>query len=149
MAAQGTLGFIGLGVMGEPICSNLVRKSGRRVLAFDLAPETLARLRVEGADVAADVAAVVADADVVFLCLPSAEHVRRVVEDGGLGANCRSGQIVVDLGTSAVALTRELAARLDIDMPIATTTAALLAGETTVDAAIEALLSRPLKAKRA
>lgn len=127
MAANGTLGFIGLGVMGEPICSNLVRKSGRRVLAFDLAPEPLARLRAEGADVAADVAAVVADADVVFLCLPSAEHVRRVVEDGGLGANCRSGQIVVDLGTSAVALTRELAARLAargaawIDAPIART----------------------------
>ncbi|HWV95889.1 MAG TPA: NAD(P)-binding domain-containing protein, partial [Xanthobacteraceae bacterium] len=33
----GTLGFIGLGVMGEPICRNLVRKSGHTVKAFDLA----------------------------------------------------------------------------------------------------------------
>ena len=29
-----TIGFIGLGVMGEPMCRNLARKSGARVLAF-------------------------------------------------------------------------------------------------------------------
>ena len=52
-------------------------------------------------------------------------------------------------GYESAPAVRELATRLDIDMPIATTTAALLAGETTVDAAIEALLSRPLKAERA
>ena len=33
-------------------------------------------------------------------------------------------------------------------MPISLAVAALLAGETTVDAAIEGLLSRPLKAER-
>ena len=38
MTAYKTIGFIGLGVMGEPICRNLVRKSGARVIAFDLAP---------------------------------------------------------------------------------------------------------------
>ena len=46
MSSYKTIGFIGLGVMGEPICRNLVKKSGRRVLAFDLSPEPLARLRV-------------------------------------------------------------------------------------------------------
>ena len=35
MTEYRTVGFIGLGVMGEPICRNLVKKSGRRVLAFD------------------------------------------------------------------------------------------------------------------
>jgi hypothetical protein len=38
MAQSKTIGFIGLGVMGEPICRNLVKKSGARVVAFDLAP---------------------------------------------------------------------------------------------------------------
>jgi 3-hydroxyacyl-CoA dehydrogenase len=56
MSEYNTIGFIGLGVMGEPICRNLVKKSGRRVIAFDLSPEPLARLRGEGADVAASVA---------------------------------------------------------------------------------------------
>ena len=65
MAVYRTIGFIGLGVMGEPICRNLVKKSGKRVLAFDLAAEPLARLRAEGAEVVGAVAdAIAAGADV-------------------------------------------------------------------------------------
>ena len=52
MSDYKTLGFIGLGVMGEPICRNLVKKSGKRVIAFDLSPEPLARLRSDGAEIA-------------------------------------------------------------------------------------------------
>ena len=44
MSQYKTIGFIGLGVMGEPICRNLVKKSGARVIAFDLSPEPLERL---------------------------------------------------------------------------------------------------------
>src|SRR5258705_13663263 len=80
MSDYKTIGFIGLGVMGEPICRNLVKKSGRRVVAFDLSPEHLARLRSEGAEVAASVADVIRQSDLVFLCLPSAKHVRAVFE---------------------------------------------------------------------
>ena len=56
MSQTRTIGFIGLGVMGEPICRNLVRKSGATVIAFDLAPEPVARLRAEGAIIAGSVA---------------------------------------------------------------------------------------------
>ena len=52
-----TIGFIGLGVMGEPMCGHLARRSGRTVLAHDLRPEPLAAAgglrrdrRVPGAD---------------------------------------------------------------------------------------------------
>ena len=45
---SGSIGFIGLGVMGEPICRNLLRKSERPVLAFDLAAEPLARIVADG-----------------------------------------------------------------------------------------------------
>src|SRR5664280_1372089 len=75
MAPYKTIGFIGLGVMGEPICRNLVKKSGAPVIAFDLAPEPLARLRAEGATVAGSVAEVIGNSEIVFLCLPSAKHV--------------------------------------------------------------------------
>ena len=43
---------------------------------------------------------------------------------------------------------RELAARMGVDMPISLAVAALLAGETTVQDMIDALLSRPLKVER-
>ena len=67
MAEYKTIGFIGLGVMGEPICRNLVKKSGARMIAFDLAPEPLARLREQGAGIAASVADVVTQSDIVFI----------------------------------------------------------------------------------
>src|SRR5215210_1481750 len=106
-----TIGFIGLGVMGEPICRNLVKRSGRRVLAFDLSPEPLTRLQADGAAVAASVAGVVKECDLLFLCLPSAKHVRAVFEGDGILKNIRSGQAIVDLGTSSVGQTRDFAAR--------------------------------------
>ena len=122
-----TIGFIGLGVMGEPICRNLAKKSGARVIAFDLASETLQRLRAEGAEIAGSVADVVHQSDIVFLCLPSAKHVRTVFEGDGILKNVRSGQVVVDLGTSSAKLTRDLARQLRekgaswLDAPIART----------------------------
>ena len=122
-----TIGFIGLGVMGEPICRNLVKKSGADVIVFDLAPEPLARLRAEGASVAGSVAEIVNKGDIVFLCLPSAKHARAVFEGDGILKNVRKGQVIVDLGTSSVNQTRDFASQLQAkgavwaDAPIART----------------------------
>jgi 3-hydroxyisobutyrate dehydrogenase len=127
MSAYKTIGFIGLGVMGEPICRNVLKKSGKRVLAFDLAPEPLMRLRGEGAGIAASVAEIVKQCDLLFLCLPSAAHVRAVFEGDGILQNIRAGQVVVDLGTSSVSQTRDFAKLLQAkgaswaDAPIART----------------------------
>ena len=127
MPSWTSIGFIGLGVMGEPICRNLVRKSGARVIAFDLAAEPLARLRDEGAEIGGSVADVVGKSELVFLCLPSAKHVRAVFEGDGISKNIRKRQIVVDLGTSSVSQTRDFAGQLAaegaawLDAPIART----------------------------
>jgi 3-hydroxyisobutyrate dehydrogenase len=127
MANYTTIGFIGLGVMGEPICRNLVRKSGAGVVVFDLAPEPLARLRGDGAAVAVSVADVIKQSAIVFTCLPSAKHLRSVFEGDGILNNIRAGQVMVDLGTSSVNQTRDFATRLQekgaswIDAPIART----------------------------
>ena len=43
-----TIGFIGLGVMGEPMCRNLAQKIGRPVVGFDVNPEPLRRLGAQG-----------------------------------------------------------------------------------------------------
>lgn len=128
VSASKPIGFIGLGVMGEPICRNLLKKSAQPLVVYDLAPDPLARLGNEGAAIAASVADVVSRCDVLFLCLPSANHVRVAFEgDAGILRNVRSKQIVVDLGTSAVDLTRDFARQLEgrgaswVDAPIART----------------------------
>jgi len=139
MPQQNAIGFIGLGVMGEPICRNLTKKSGRPVVAFDLSQEPLARLRDDGATVAASIAEVMRQSDVVFFCLPSGKHVRSLFEgEGGILAHVRPEHVVVDLGTSPVDLTRELAAKLGAkgasyaDAPIARTRQAAIDGTLSV-----------------
>ncbi len=129
------IGFIGLGVMGEPICRNLARKAGAKVTAFDLDPAPLQRLALDHVASAASAADIMAQCDVVFLSLPSGEVVAQLCrENGGLLSQARPGQIVVDLSTSPVdttrALEQEFAARQAhfIDAPVARTRAAAEAG---------------------
>jgi 3-hydroxyisobutyrate dehydrogenase-like beta-hydroxyacid dehydrogenase len=133
------IGFAGLGVMGEPICRNLARKSGLPVQGFDADPAPLQRLKADAVQTAPTVAALMANSDVVFLSLPSGEVVRQLAHGpAGLLAGARAGQVVVDLGTSSVATTRALAAEFAakgvvfVDAPVARTRAAAQAGTLSV-----------------
>jgi 3-hydroxyisobutyrate dehydrogenase-like beta-hydroxyacid dehydrogenase len=136
VAAPQVLGCIGLGVMGEPICAHLVRKSGCRVTGFDLRPEPLARLAEAGLVPAAEIEAVGAAATIVFLSLPGEAELAQVAER--LLPAMRAGALLVDLSTSPVELTRELAARFEqrgigyADAPVARTRAAAERGELSV-----------------
>jgi 3-hydroxyisobutyrate dehydrogenase-like beta-hydroxyacid dehydrogenase len=133
------IGFVGLGVMGEPMCRNLALKSGAVVVAFDRETAPMQRLAEHGVRGAASLREVVEGTDVVFLSLPSGEVVRDLSrQPQGLLALVRSGQIVVDLSTSPVDLTRELASEFAargatlIDAPVARTRAAAEAGKLSV-----------------
>ena len=128
-------GFIGLGVMGEPICRNILKKSGWEGGVFDLSPEPVAGLAAEGAAAAGSVAEVVAAADVIFLSLPGGPQVEAVVAGpGGVLEHIREGQILVDTSTAPVGLTRELAAKVEAkgarmaDAPVARTRQAAIEG---------------------
>lgn len=130
-----TMGFIGVGVMGEPMCRNLARKSGQPVLAFDQDPLPLARLATDGVQTAASVADLMQACSVVFLSLPSGEAVDALARaPDGLLAHLRAGQCIIDLGTSAVHTTRALAQACAargvtwIDAPVARTRAAAESG---------------------
>jgi 3-hydroxyisobutyrate dehydrogenase-like beta-hydroxyacid dehydrogenase len=104
-----TLGFIGLGVMGEPMCRNLAKKSSSAVVAFDERAEPLEAVAREGVARGASAADVAARADIVFMCLPGEPQVRAVaLGPGGLASRARAGQTVVDMSTAPVAVAREL-----------------------------------------
>lgn len=134
MAATATFGFIGLGVMGEPMCRHLVQKTGAKVLVHDINAEPVARLVQAGA-VDAGLVAGLAKADIVFISMPSGVHLKKICEmPGGLLEFARAGQLIVDLSTSPLKLTRELAAAFKAkgadyaDAPVARTRAAAEAG---------------------
>ena len=104
------IGFIGLGVMGEPMARNLVADGRWTMVVHDLRPEPVDRLAREGATAAATVNEVVDRSDVVLLSLPGGPEVEAVVAGpDGVLASIRPGQLVVDHSTAPVALTRLLA----------------------------------------
>ncbi len=121
------IGFVGLGVMGEPMCRNLAAKCGEQILGYDVNPSPLARLRVEAATSLAEMGE---RCDTVFLSLPGVDEVSAV--SAALAA--RTGSCIVDLSTTTVALARELHARcaargVDFaDAPVARTRAAAESG---------------------
>ena len=81
-----TLGFIGLGVMGEPMCANLLAKTQRPVFGTDTRREPVERLAQRGLKPCASIADVAHAADVVFLSLPSIKEVEEVCcGPGGIG----------------------------------------------------------------
>jgi 3-hydroxyisobutyrate dehydrogenase-like beta-hydroxyacid dehydrogenase len=134
MAATTTFGFIGLGVMGEPMCRHLVQKTGAKVLVHDINAEPVARLVQAGAVDAGSIAGL-ARADIIFISMPSGVHLKKICEmPGGLLEFARTGQVIVDLSTSPLKLTRELAATFKAkgadyaDAPVARTRAAAEAG---------------------
>jgi hypothetical protein len=131
--------FIGLGVMGEPMCRNLTDKRAGigidDVRAFDLRPAPLQRLAERGATVAESASAAARGADVVFVSLPGGAEVEEILcgADGLLDI-MQPGAVFVDLSTSPVTLSRELADKAAAkgiayaDAPVARTRQAAEAG---------------------
>lgn len=121
------IGFIGLGVMGEPMCRNLAAKSGAPILGYDVNPAPLARLRVAAAGSVEEIGA---RCETVFLSLPGVEEVKTVCA----ALRMRRGSCIVDLSTTTVALARDLHLKLNsreiefADAPVARTRAAAESG---------------------
>jgi 3-hydroxyisobutyrate dehydrogenase-like beta-hydroxyacid dehydrogenase len=134
-ARKSTIGFIGLGVMGEPMCGHLARRSGKPILAFDLRKEPLERLAEHGVK-PGSLQQIAADCDVILLSLPDGKAVAAVI--GQLEPHLRPGQCVVDTSTSSVELTRQIGARLAAkgiqyaDAPVARTREAASRGELSI-----------------
>jgi len=130
-----TIGFVGLGVMGEPMCGHLARRSGRTVLAHDLRPEPLARLAEFGVS-AASPAELAERCDLILLSLPDGKAVQAVI--GALEPGLGAGQCVVDTSTSSVATTRAIGERFSprgigyADATVARTREAAARGELSI-----------------
>ena len=106
------LGFIGLGVMGAPMCRNLAVKSGQEVRAFDSDLDALSQMDEAGVTPAESIRDVAEHADIVFLSLPGGTHVNSVcMGAGSLLTHLKPGGLVVDFSTTPVNLARDLSAR--------------------------------------
>jgi 4-hydroxybutyrate dehydrogenase/sulfolactaldehyde 3-reductase len=104
------IAFIGLGAMGMPMASNLVRK-GFDVAGFDVDKAKIERLTAIGARAATSIADAVGDADIVVTMLPATRHVEAVVlGDDGVLAHMPARAVLMDMSTIDPAGTDKVAA---------------------------------------
>lgn len=94
-----TIGFIGLGIMGSPMATNLVR-AGFDVVGHNRSPAAVERLVAAGGRAAGSIAAAAADADIVVTMLPDTPDVEAVLEGpDGVLASIGTSTLLVDFST--------------------------------------------------
>lgn len=91
------IGFIGLGLMGEPMSSNIIKKLENEVLVFDIDSEKVKKMETLGATGATSIKEIGEKADVIISMVPKSEHVQSVYQQ--LLEVARKNQIFIDMST--------------------------------------------------
>ena len=106
------IGFIGLGVMGEPMAGHLV-DAGHDVVVFNRSQAKIDALEARGAVGGASPARIGEKADVVVTMLPDSPEVEEVLfGDAGVVSTLRPGSLVIDCSTISPDAAVAIAARL-------------------------------------
>ena len=109
------ISFVGLGAIGGPMCANLAAKSDVPVIAYDLNLDAVSLAVNSGARKAENLSSV-AEADIIFVCVPGEAETREVcLGAGGLCDQARPGQIIVDCTTATVAINIQVAEALALE----------------------------------
>ena len=124
------VGFIGLGLMGRAMVECL-QKADYDVIVLGNRDRTgIEAALARGATEAANAREVAEASDVVMICVGTSDHVEaNVYGDNGILAGVKSGQVVIDFGTSLPASTLKIGADMEakgatyLDAPIGRTPA--------------------------
>src|SRR5919108_6052320 len=94
-----SVGFIGVGNMGNPMASNVL-KAGFPMTVYDRSPQAMENLLQAGAHPAASAREVAEAAEIVLTSLPASPDVEAVyLEPGGLVESAKPGTILIDLSS--------------------------------------------------
>ena len=91
------IGFIGLGIMGESMCANIVKKHDDTVYCFDLAKAKVEELAKLGAVPAENNVDLAEKSDVIISMVPKSEHSRAVYTE--ILPKLGKGKICIDMST--------------------------------------------------
>jgi 3-hydroxyisobutyrate dehydrogenase-like beta-hydroxyacid dehydrogenase len=109
--AKETIGFIGVGRMGQPMASRLIA-AGHPVVAYDVQGQALSAIAVKGAETASSSAEVATRAEIVMASLPVPAVVQEVaLGERGVAAGSRV-RVFVDLSTTGPRVAKAIAAAL-------------------------------------
>jgi 3-hydroxyisobutyrate dehydrogenase len=106
-----TVGFIGLGNMGNPMAVNVL-KAGFPMTVYDMNPQTMENLVADGANAAPSAREVAGRAEVVLTSLPGSPEVEDVyLSPGGLVESAKPGSVLVDLSSVLPSTPRKIEPR--------------------------------------
>ena len=93
------VGFIGLGIMGKPMCKNLM-KAGYEMVVTTHNKETLKEMEALGAKTVTCGREVAEEADVIITMLPNSPQVREVaLGEGGIIEGGKEGSVLIDMSS--------------------------------------------------
>ena len=105
------IGFIGLGIMGKPMASNLI-KAGYKLVVYDKFAN-FDELISMGAEKAVSNKDVASKSDIIITMLPNSPHVKEaILGAGGVIEGLKAGTIVVDMSSIAPAVSQEVGTAL-------------------------------------
>jgi len=104
------VGFVGLGIMGKPMCRNLI-KAGHSLIVFDIVPEGVAEMVKAGATAAASAQIAAAGSDVTIAMLPDGPEVEAaVLGPNGVLAGAKAGTVIVDMSSISPIVSQKVGA---------------------------------------
>lgn len=93
------IGFVGLGIMGGPMCRNLL-KAGHKLVVYDVVPALVERVVGYGASAGDSARAVAEKSEIVITMLPDGPQVdQAVLGPAGVLEGARPGSTIVDMSS--------------------------------------------------
>jgi 3-hydroxyisobutyrate dehydrogenase-like beta-hydroxyacid dehydrogenase len=127
------IGFIGLGIMGESMCENIVKKLDVEVLVYDISKEKVDNLVALGAKGASSIREIGENCDRIISMVPKSEHVKVVINE--LLLVIKPGTILIEMSTIDPIVSREVATQVKskfcemVDAPVVKSKPAAISGE--------------------
>lgn len=127
------IGFIGLGIMGESMCENIIKKHDDTVYVFDLDKEKIRKLAACGASACENAGELAKKSDVIITMVPKSEHSTSVYNEilPELGA----GKTCIDMSTIDPAVSVQISGTVKktgarfMDAPVVKSKPAAIAGK--------------------
>ncbi len=102
------IGFIGLGIMGKPMCRNLL-KAGYELIVYDLNQASVEEIVSAGASGADTCSMAAKESDVIITMLPNSPHVKQaVLGREGVLEGARAGSVLIDMSSIAPKASQEI-----------------------------------------
>lgn len=127
------VGFVGLGIMGESMCENIVKKNTDSVYVFDFVEEKVKKLESLGAVACSSSKEVCENADIFITMVPKSEHSRAVYEE--ILPVLDSSKLCIDMSTIDPSVSVDISKKVKetgaefIDAPVVKSKPAAIAGK--------------------